>query len=211
MLSTDSNPQPALRRVVEHLTLVTLLLAVSLYAIGQFQSWKYIEAFGIPPMGLERGWETYTFMGAVSLLNLIMNLGAASLRWLLPLGLLVGAWALWRRLPAGGEGLAHRLRRTLTTLGLGATYILFLLMVGVSWGLESARLLKESPTPGDRYGLTPEAQALMPAGFQEANAKGALRFVVTGTDSIFVYDRDLKQTYAVPNRLIVCRVYTTRR
>ncbi len=199
--------QPTLRRVVEHLTLLTLLAAVSLYAVGQFQSWKYIQSFSIPTTGLERSWETYVFGGAVAVINLLLHLGPASLRWLLPLLLTLGGWRVWRRLATRPE---RSVARLLAGLFVAGGYVFFLLMLGISWGLENARLVKELPAPPEWYVVTPEAQASLPAGFLAANAKGALRFVASGSDAIFLYDPEGRATYALPTRLVVCRVYAPR-
>jgi hypothetical protein len=203
--------QPTLRRVVEHFTLLTLLLAVSLYAIGQFQSWRYISSFGIPSVGVERGWETYVFIGAVAVMNLVLSPGLASLRWFVPLALLVAVWMLRARVSRREPGrLRALLLPALTTL-IGVVYVGLLVMIGIAWGLQSAHYTQDVPAPQERYVLTPDAQALMPAAFQDANAKGALRYIAAGTDSVFVYDPATRQTFAVPNRLIVCRVFDTAR
>ena len=199
--------QPTLRRVVEHLTLVTLVLAVSLYAIGQFQSWRYIQSFGIPTTGIERGWETYVFTGAVTVINLVMNPGWSSLRWVLPISLFLGTWLSLKRMPAEDPTPRQRILRTVLGLLAGIAYVFMLLMLGVAWGIQSANLVKDEPASTVRYVVTPEAQAVLPAAFTEANAKGSLRFVATGSDSLFLYDPERKATYALPIRLIVCRVY----
>lgn len=201
--------QPTLRRVVEHFTLLTLLMAVSFYAIGQFQSWRYITSFGIPSTGIERGWETYVFAGAVAVMNLLMSLDAGSLRWLVPLMILVAIWILRQRAARRATGrLRAFLLPSLTTL-LCASYVGLLVMLGLAYGLQSARYTRDFPEPPQRYVLTAEAQAQMPAAFLDANAKGALRYIAAGADSVFVYDPATKQTFALPNRLIVCRVFGT--
>ena len=202
--------QPTLRRVVEHFTLLTLLMAVSLYAIGQFQSWRYITSFGIPSTGIERGWETYVFAGAVAVMNLVMSLDAASLRWLVPLMLLVAIWVVRQRMARRAPGRFRNLLLPMLTTLLCVSYVGLLVMLGISFGMQNARYTRDFPTPPERFVLTPEAQAQMPAAFLDANAKGALRYIAAGPDSVFVYDPASKQTFALPNRLVVCRIYETR-
>ena len=164
--------QPTLRRVVEHFTLFTLLLAVSLYAIGQFQSWKYIQCFGIPTTGLERGWETHVFTGAVAVINLLTNYGVFSLRWVIPLGLFLGCLTALNRLPEAGSGFRHRAMKAILTTFVGASYVLLLLMLGVTWGIENARMVQSSSDAGrTRYVLVPEAESKLPRGFVDANAR----------------------------------------
>ena len=199
--------QPTLRRVVEHFTLFTLLLAVSLYAIGQFQTWKYIQAFGIPTTGLERGWETYVFTGAVAVINLLTSPRWSSLRWAIPLALFLISWAALNR--TSRNTLAPRkVIKALLTLCVGGCYVLLLLMLGITWGLENASLVKASSNSSRvRYVVPPETETHLPKAFSEANGKGALRFVATGSDSLFLYDPATHQTFALPNRLILCRVY----
>jgi hypothetical protein len=58
--------------------------------------------------------------------------------------------------------------------------------------------------------VTPEAQALLPMTFLDANAKGALRYVASGADTLFLYDPASRQTFALPNRYLVCRIYEPR-
>jgi hypothetical protein len=148
-MSESSHPgeAPAWRRVAEHLTLPALLTAVSLYAIGQFQTWKYISAFQIPTTGVEHTWETLVFTGAVSVINLLLNLGPGSLRWLLAAGLL---FLVWRLRVRAARSEAPKVRQILTpvlTLALGVAYVFFLLMLGIAWGLENAHALKTYPLP----------------------------------------------------------------
>ena len=202
--------QPTLRRVVEHLTLLTLLLAVSFYAIGQFQSWRYISSFGIPSTGVERGWETYVFTGVVAVMNLVMGLNLGSLRWIVPLLLLIAIWVLRQRLARRATGRLRSLLLPSLTALLGAAYVGLLVMLGIAFGIQSARYTQDTPAPPEHYVLTPEAQALMPTAFQDANAKDALRYIAAGSDSVFVYDPASKRTFAIPNRLIVCRVFEPR-
>lgn len=199
--------QPTLRRVVEHFTVLTLLLAVSLYAIGQFESWRYISSFGIPSTGVERGWETYVFTGAVALINLVLSPSLNSLRWLLPMGFLGGLWMLRARIARREPG---RLRGfalpALTGLFVSA-YVGLLIMLGLAWGLQNASHIRDFPSPPQRFVVTAEAQAGLPQAFLDANAKGALRFVASGADSVFLYDPGSRRTYALPTRFIVCRIF----
>jgi hypothetical protein len=198
--------QPTLRRVVEHLTLVTLLLAVSLYAVGQFSTWRYISAFGIPTTGIERGWETYVFNGAVAVMNLLLNPSLSAWKWLLALGILLASWYARNRMSPAASPARRTFKRMLTAC-VGGSYIFLLLMLGIGWGAESAQLTKTSPMPPQHYVVVPEANPHMPKGFHEANAKDALRYVATGSDAIFLFDPGTQQTFAIPTRLIVCRVY----
>lgn len=200
--------QPNLRRIVEHFTLITLLFAVSLYAIGQFETWKYIQAFGIPTTGIERGWETYVFTGAVSVINALTTLGGQSLRWVVPLAMFLASWAALTRFSGtSGSPLGRRALKTVLTLCTGCSYILLLLMLGMTWGIESARLVRAHASARTRYVVSPDAETNLPKAFSDANAKGSLRFVATGADSQFLFDPQSQLTFALPNRLIVCRVF----
>lgn len=204
-------PPPALRRVVEHLTLFTLGAAVSLYTIGQLQAWRYHQAFGLPALGADRGWESHVFFGAVALINLlpslVLNPGRAVLPWAIPMALCAGAWITQRRLPSRTVSLRHSLGKSLLQ-GLAAFfYLVSLLTLGVTWGKESARLMKGAPGRPERYVLMPEPQALFPPAFHEANTQGRLKRVASTPELLYLHDPARDVTYAVPLRLLVCQVY----
>ncbi|HJV23856.1 MAG TPA: hypothetical protein VJ570_14225 [Holophagaceae bacterium] len=209
--STESG---ALRRYLESLTLLSLWLAVSLYFLGQIQSWKYLQAFEVPSTGVDHAWETFVFLGAVTLLNEVPNLllhpDAQVAAWALPLLLFAfSAWA-WRRLPAEGEW-TRRLLRGALLAGSALAYLTFLVTLGAVWGSRAARIFKQSPRAPERFLLAPEAQQHYPAGFLEANGRGELRQLATGADALFIYEPARDTTYAVPNRLLLGRVYEPAR
>lgn len=204
----------ALRHYLENLTFVSLWLAISLYFIGQIQAWKYLQAFQVPGTGVDHAWETYVFLGAVALLNevpnLLFNFDSQVLTWAVPLFLFgLGVWG-WRRLPGSGA-LPRRFLRGALLAASTLAYLTFLVTLGVTWGRRSAQLFKASPHAPERFLLAPDAQAQFPPPFLEANARGGLRHLATGVDGVFLYDPAQDTTYAVPNRLILGRIYESAR
>lgn len=197
------------RKVLEHFTLLVLGLTVSLYGIGQIQSWQYLSAFSVPSTGVEHSWETHVFMGALSALNeipnLVLNPSRSSLPWAMALLLALGAgFTAWKRRKA-----EDRLGRVVA-LGLGAfsglCYLAFMILLGKTWGQKAAFISKHRPQVVT-LSLAPEALPHLPTPLVESNARHSLRFVATGTDAIFVYVPELDRAYAVPTRLILAREF----
>ncbi len=203
--------QPTLRRVVEHFTLLTLLVAVSLYFVGQIQSWKFLQAFHLPNTGVDHSWETFVFLGAITLINEIPNLlfapSAQVLRWLIPLLILwICTWR-WKRRRAKGGGTLHRFAQGALVFFASLAYLIFLVAIGAGWGSRAAEIFKTTPRAPQRFVLLRETQDQLPKGFLEANERGALRQISSTAEAIYVYDAVRDVTYAVPNRIIVCRVF----
>jgi hypothetical protein len=203
--------QPTLRRVVEHFTLLTLLVAVSLYFIGQIQSWKFLQAFQLPNTGVDHSWETFVFLGAVTLINEVPNLlfapSAQVLKWVVPLLVLWASVWGWRSLRLRSGGPLHRFGKGVLLLLAGLAYLTFLVALGAGWGARAAEIFKASTRAPQRFVLQRDTQDQLPKGFLEANARGTLRQITSTADAVYVYDPALDVTYAVPNRLIVCRIF----
>lgn len=202
----EAPPVPTLRQVVEHLTLLTLLAAVSLYVVGRLVSLKYGQAFGIQALGAERSWESYVFQGGVGILESLFALNRQSLPWLLCLAGFLALTGLWRHLGRRPSGQGRGALRLSVGLFGAWMYVMFLLTLGASWGRASARLVKGEPQPPSHYLLTSDGQSLLPSAFHDANARGDLRLVTSSPDLFYLYDPATAKTYAVPARLVACRI-----
>lgn len=202
--SAAASKRGALQRVLESLTLLTLLGAVSFYFVGRVYAAKLAGGFGLPDLEAQRAWETDVFRGFAAVADTLTQVARPGMRsWAVffALGLVaaIGARMAFRRL--GRPWLRW-------TLGVGLAYLAtvaylgMLLRFGNLWGAEMERQLRGPARFSHHFVFQDSARAVFPEGFLSDNEAWGLKVIQERPDTLFLLSADGRQSYQVPMREI---------
>ncbi len=201
---TEAPRRGAFQRLLESLTLVTLLAAISFYLVGRVFMSAYLGSFGQIDLNAARSWEVDVFQGFGATLNVLANIDRPELRgwiWfaLVALGAALGARAAYRRLAR--PWLRWPLAGLLGYLTLVA-YLGMLLRFGNLWGTETARLLREPARNHHHFVFTDSARGVYPEALFADNEAGTLKVLQETPDYLLLLSADAQRVYRIPTREI---------
>lgn len=192
----------AFQRLLESLTLITLLAALSFYLVGRVFMSAYLGAFGQLDLNAARSWEVDVFQGFGATLNTLAHFDDPAMRGWIGFALVAllagfGARAAYRRLRR--PWLRWPLAALLGYLTLVA-YLGMLLRLGNLWGAETARLLREPPRNHHHFVFADTAKGAFPEALFKDNDAGGLKVLQETPDALLLLSQDNQRVYRIPTR-----------
>ncbi len=194
----------AFQRLLESLTLLSLLAAVSFYLVGRVFIAGFLGAFGQVDLNAGRGWEVDVFQGFAATLNTLAHFDQPGMRGWIPFALLallagLGARAAYRRLQRPW------LRWGLTLLLGYLTLVLYLgvlLRLGNLWAEETVRQARGPARTRHHFVFADSAKGVFPDALFKENEGGGLKVIQETPDFLVLLSPDNARTYRVPAREI---------
>ncbi|HJW09793.1 MAG TPA: hypothetical protein VJ483_09175 [Holophagaceae bacterium] len=194
----------AFQRLLESLTLLTLLAAVSFYLVGRVFVSAYLGAFGQVDLNATRSWEIDVFQGFGATLNTLAHIEDPAMRgwlWFALLTLLAGLGARWAY-----RKLQRPWLRWPLTLGLGyfamVCYLGMLLRFGNGWGAETVRVLRSAARNRHHFIFQDSAKGAFPEALFADNDAGGLKVIQETPDYLLLLSADNERVYRVSTREI---------
>ena len=194
----------ALQRLLESLTLLTLLSAVSFYFVGRVYAARVASGFGLPDLEAQRAWETDVFRGFAAIVNTLAQVDRPGMR----------GWAVFLLLAAGaafGARVAFRKvarpwLRWLVSGVLGyvalVAYLGMLLRFGNLWGAEMERQLRGPARHAHHFVFQEGAEGRFPAELLKDNEAWGLKLLQERPEGVVLLGTDGSRVYQVPAREI---------
>ena len=197
-----SRKRGAFQRLLESLTLLTLLAAVSFYLVGRVFISAYLGAFGQGDINAMRSWETDVFQGFAATINTLAHIESPVMRGWLPFALLalvagLGARAAYKRLQRPW------LRWPLTLLLGYLTLVLYLgvlLRFGNLWGEETTRQARLPGRLRHHFVFADSARGAFPETLFSENEARGLKVLQETPEYLLLLSPDNQRVYRVPTR-----------
>jgi hypothetical protein len=192
----------AFQRLLESLTLLTLLAAVSFYLVGRVFISAYLGAFGQGDFNATRSWETDVFQGFAATLDTLAHFDVPAMRGWVPFALLallagLGARAAYKRLQRPWLRWPLALALGYLTLVL---YLGVLLRLGNLWGEETVRMAKGPGRLRHHFVFSESAKGAFPDALFKDNEASGLKVLLETPDFLLLLSPDNQRTYRVPMR-----------